>query len=239
MIVIGRNPVREILASGKDVSKVYIRFGAQAESFGEIHRLAGARKIPVVTLPKMKFDRLGNMQHAQGIAALVEEIEAFELEDLLALTHEQDAPFFVALDGITDPHNLGAIIRSAECAGVHGMVLPKHDSAMISDTVMKTSSGAASHLPLARVVNLQQAFDAMKEQGIWIAGLDADGDTDLLSFDGALPVCVVVGSERGMRPIVRKQCDMVVRIPMWGKVDSLNASVAAALMLYEVRRKRL
>ncbi|MBL0177282.1 MAG: RNA methyltransferase [Ignavibacteria bacterium] len=122
---------------------------------------------------------------------------------------------------------------------MHGIILPKHDSAMIGETVMKTSAGAATHMPLARVVNLQHALETMKAQGIWIAGLDSEGDTDLLSFDGLIPVCVVVGSERGMRPTVRKQCDMIVRIPMWGRIESLNASVAAALMLYEVRRKRL
>ncbi len=239
MLIIGRNPVLEALRGGGRVSKLYLRFGVHGESVMELQRLARARRIPAVVLPKQKFDRLGNVLHSQGIAALVEDAQILELDELLARNVEQDPPFLAALDSIKDPHNLGAIMRTAVCAGAHGIVLPQRDTAMINETVAKASAGAAGLLPAARVASLPQALEVIKEHGIWIIGLAGDGDTDLFSFDGARPVCVVIGSERGMRPIVRKRCDDVVRIPMWGEVDSLNASVAAALMFYEIRRSRL
>ncbi len=239
MLIIGRNPIIEAVRSGGRVAKIYFRFGTHGESVREIQALARECRIPVTTLPKDKFDRLGDVRHAQGIAARIEDVRTLELDELLGIEVEQDAPFFLALDGIKDPHNLGAIMRTAVCAGVHGLVLPKHEAAMISETVVKGSAGATSYLPVSRVVNLQQALEAMKERGIWIVGLDSNGGTDLFGTDGARPLCIVIGSEKGIRPVVRAVCDDMVRIPMWGRVDSLNASVAAALMLYEVRRSRI
>ncbi len=240
MYIHGRNPIVEAFRAGTTVAKVFIRFGTQGHVVEEIKRYAREHGVPVTQLDKQKFDRLGAPKEAQGIVALIEEISLHPLEELIAMRREQDPPFFLAVDNVTDPRNLGAILRTAECAGVHGIILPQRDSSPITDVVMKTSAGATAHLPIARVGNLHQALLQLKEADIWVAGLDAEGDTDLLAFDGYRPICLVVGSEgKGLRPLIRKSCDMLLRIPMWGQVSSLNASVAAALALYEVRRKRM
>ena len=240
MYIFGRNPVIEALKADKDITKIYIRYGTHGEAMRDIQRLARERRILVTQLDKMKFDRLGGGMASQGVAALVEDVTTLDLGDLLALKREQDPPFFIALDSITDPHNVGAIIRSAECAGAHGIILPKHDSAAITDVVVKSSAGAISHIPIARVGNLHQALEELKKNNIWVAGLAGEGDTDLLQFDGYRPICLVVGSEgKGLRPVIRSACDILIRIPLWGRIDSLNASVAAALALYEIRRRRI
>jgi 23S rRNA (guanosine2251-2'-O)-methyltransferase len=240
MHIIGRNPVIEALRAGTKISKIYFRFGAHGEGLIEIRKLAKAAGIQVAESPKQKFDRIRGSQSAQGVAALVEDVETVEFEDLIAIRREQDPPFFIALDSMQDPHNVGAIIRSAVCAGAHGVVLSVHDSSMLTDAVVKASAGAVAHIPIAKVGNLHQALETMKQRNIWIVGLAGDGETDLLQFDADLPLCVVIGGEAGgMRALTRKTCDRTVRIPMWGPIDSLNASVASALMMYEVRRKRL
>lgn len=240
MYIHGRNPIIEAFRAGTTVAKIFIRFGTQGHVVEEIKRYAREHGVPVTQLDKQKFDRLGAPKEAQGIVALIEEISLLSLEELLGMRREQDPPFFLAVDNVTDPRNLGAILRTAECAGVHGIILPQRDSSPITDVVMKTSAGATAHLPIARVANLHQALLELKETDIWVAGLDAEGDTDLLAFDGYRPICLVVGSEgKGLRPLIRKSCDLLLRIPMWGQVGSLNASVAAALALYEVRRKRM
>lgn len=240
MYIHGRNPIIEAFRSDATIAKIFIRFGTQGHVVEEIKRYAREHGVPVTQLDKQKFDRLGAPKEAQGIVALIEDITPLSLEELLAIRHEQDPPFFLAVDNVTDPRNLGAILRSAECAGVHGVILPQRDSSPITDVVVKTSAGATAHIPIARVGNLHQALLQLKEADIWVAGLDAGGDDDLISFDGYRPICLVVGSEgKGLRPLIRKACDILLRIPMWGQVDSLNASVAAALALYEVRRKRL
>ncbi|MFZ1730289.1 MAG: 23S rRNA (guanosine(2251)-2'-O)-methyltransferase RlmB [Bacteroidota bacterium] len=240
MYIYGRNPIIEAFRSGTTVAKIFVRFGTQGHVVDEIKRYAREHDVLVTQLDKQKFDRLGAPSEAQGIVALIEEITQLSLHELLALQHEQDPPFYLAVDNVTDPRNLGAILRSAECAGVHGIILPHRDSSPITDVVVKTSAGATAHLPIARVDNLHQALLQLKESDIWVAGLDAEGDSDMIGFDGYRPICLVVGSEgKGLRPLIKKACDILLRIPMWGKVESLNASVAAALMLYEVRRKRL
>jgi 23S rRNA (guanosine2251-2'-O)-methyltransferase len=240
MYIHGRNPIIEAFRAGTTVAKIFIRFGTQGHVVEEIKRYAREHGVPVTQLDKQKFDRLGAPKEAQGIVALIEEISLLSLEELIGTRREQDPPFFLAVDNVTDPRNLGAILRTAECAGVHGIILPQRDSSPITDVVMKTSAGATAHLPIARVGNLHQALLEVKEADIWVAGLDAEGDTDLLAFDGYRPICLVVGSEgKGLRPLIRKSCDILLRIPMWGQVGSLNASVAAALALYEVRRKRM
>jgi 23S rRNA (guanosine2251-2'-O)-methyltransferase len=240
MYIFGRNPVLEALKAEQEITKIFIRFGTHGDTVRDIMRRAKTAHIPVSQLDRQKFDRLGAGQAAQGVAALVEDVATVDLADLLAISREQDPPFFVALDSITDPHNVGAIIRSAECTGAHGVILPKHDSASITDVVVKASAGAVSHIPVARVGNLHQALEELKRNGIWVAGLAGEGDTDLLQFDGFRPLCLVIGSEgKGLRPVIRSACDILIRIPMWGHIDSLNASVAAALAMYEVRRRRL
>jgi 23S rRNA (guanosine2251-2'-O)-methyltransferase len=241
MNIHGRKPIIEALKAGKEISKIYFRFGVEGEVLDKIRYLARKAAVPTVTLSKQKFDKLGNKPATtQGVIAFIEDIKPITLEELMQIQREQDPPFFIALDSITDPHNVGAIIRSAECAGAHGIILPTHDSAQITDTVVKTSAGAVSHMPIAKVENLAQALQKLKENNILIAGLDDDGDTDLFAFEAYIPVCIVVGSEgKGIRPSVLDACDIRIRIPMWGQIGSLNASVAAAVMLYEVRRKRV
>ncbi|MAT38693.1 MAG: 23S rRNA (guanosine(2251)-2'-O)-methyltransferase RlmB [Ectothiorhodospiraceae bacterium] len=242
MNIHGRNPVIEALKAGKEISKIYFRYGTHGQVLKQIEHLARKAGVPTVTLPKQKFDRLegGNDPAAQGVVALIEDVRIYELDDLLEIEKEQDPPFFVALDSITDPHNVGAIIRSAECAGAHGIILPKHDTPPLTDVVMKASAGAATHIPIAKVTNLRTALEKMKTAGIWIAGLAGEGEVDLFTLDGFKPLCIVVGSEgRGIRPTNLKACDELVRIPMWGRIESLNASVAAAVAMYEVRRKRV
>ncbi len=243
MNIYGRQPVIEAIKAGKSISKIYFRFGAHGGIVGEIEHLARKARIPTGTLAKHKFDKLsggGDPSAIQGVIALVEDILPATLDDFLAMKREQDPPFFIALDSITDPHNVGAIIRTAECAGAHGVIIPERDSAPITDVVVKSSAGAVSHIPIAKVGNLGQALIKMKDAGIGIAGLDGDGDTDLFTFDGFTPLCIVIGSEgKGIRPSILNHCDFRIRIPMWGQIASLNASVAAALMLYEVRRGRV
>ncbi len=240
MYIYGRNPIIEALKAKKSIAKIFIRYGTQGPAVEQVKRLAREANVQVSQTDKQKFDRLGNTKDSQGMVALIEEFTAVTVEELLADTHEQDPHFFLAVDNVTDPRNLGAILRSAECAGVHGVILPHRESSPITDTVVKTSAGAASHVRIARVGSLQKALDKMKAEGVVVAGLDADGDTDLLELDGYRPICLVVGSEgKGLRTAIKERCDNMIRIPMWGRVDSLNASVAAALVLYEVRRKRL
>jgi 23S rRNA (guanosine2251-2'-O)-methyltransferase len=239
MYIYGRNPIIEALRSEADIAKIYLRFGTHGESILLIRQLARKRKVPLIELSRDKFTRLNAPQEAQGVVALIEDIPLFSLADLLTSAPEDEPAFFIALDEITDPHNTGAIVRSASCAGAHGVILPERNSAMINDTVVKVSAGATSHIRIARVGNLHKALLELREKNIWIAGLDSRGDKDLFALDGSLPVCLVIGAEgKGLRPLIRKTCDFIVSIPMWGKVDSLNASVAAALALYEIRRKR-
>jgi len=240
MYIFGRNPVLESLRSGEPVAKIFFRYGTRGETINEIRTLARKRNVPYVTLSKQKFERLGKTENSQGIGALIEDVRTVALEDLLAVHREQDAAFYIALDSITDPHNVGAILRSAECAGVHGIILPVRDTAPLTETVVKASSGSITHQVIARVNNLHQTLEQLKKKGVWIVGMDSEGDTDLLAMDGDRPLCIVVGSEgKGLRPLIKRSCDLMVRIPMWGHIESLNASVAAALVMYEVRRKRL
>ncbi|MDH7514595.1 MAG: 23S rRNA (guanosine(2251)-2'-O)-methyltransferase RlmB [Bacteroidota bacterium] len=239
MLIVGRNAVRESLRAGTTIAKIYIRVGTHGPTLNEIRQAARALRIPCITISKAKFDRLGDVRHAQGVAALAEEASVLTLDQLLARHIEQDPPFFAAAAGLTDPHNLGAMMRSAVCAGVHGLILAQRDTAMITSTVMKTSAGAASLLPVARVTSLPAALEVAKRRGIHVVGLCSEGETDLFAFSGTRPLCLVFGGEHGMRPAVRDACDETVRIPMWGAIDSLNVSVAAALAFYEVRRQRI
>lgn len=239
MYIFGRQPVLEALKSDKRIAKIYIQFGTHGEIIGQITRRARELKVPFVELSKQKFQRIGDVQNSQGVAALIEDIQTCELDDVFDNIPVDEKPFLLALDSIEDPHNIGALMRTAECSGVHGIIIPKHRSAPITDVVLKTSAGAASHVRIVRTSNLAITLNELKRNNIWIVGLDEDGATDLFDFDSNIPLCIVIGNEaKGMRPIIRKLCDYTIRIPMWGKISSLNASVAGALMMYEVRRKR-
>jgi 23S rRNA (guanosine2251-2'-O)-methyltransferase len=192
-------------------------------------------------VPRSLLDAHAETGAHQGVAAVVSEVESIELDELLAVPlGGPEPPFFLALDGVEDPHNLGALVRSAEAAGCHGVVLPRHRSAPLSATAVKSSAGALEHVPVAEVANLTRALERLRAAGLWCIGLDGEAESSLFDLDLAdEPVCVVVGSEgTGLHRLVRETCDVLVRIPMAGQVASLNASVAGGLALFEVRRRR-
>ncbi len=238
----GLNPVRELLrAGGEGLSELWLAEGTErARGVGDLARQARDRGAKVREVPRARLDRLAGTDRHQGVVAVVAEYRYAALDDLLDRREPRDdAPLVVVLDGIEDPHNLGAIIRSAHALGADGVVIPKDRAAGITSTVAKASAGAVEHCPVARVTNLAQSLEKLKEAGLWTVALDGDGGEVLTDVDLTVPTALVVGSEgSGVRPLVRRTCDRVARIPMKGKVGSLNASVAAAVALYEVARQR-
>ena len=235
--IIGRNPVREALRSGAPVDTLYI--GQGSGGLGEIIALAREQGAVIKTVTEQKLNALAEGGAHQGVIALGAAASYVSLEELLAVSGRKGTkPFLIICDEIEDPHNLGAIIRTAETAGADGVVIPKRRSAALSSTVYKTSAGAASWLPVARVPNLAAAIDQLKKAGVWIYGTDMNGSLYTeTAFDGA--VALVIGSEgSGMSRLVRGKCDFLVKLPMAGKITSLNASVAAGIFMYEVVRQR-
>lgn len=235
-LLIGRNPVREALRSGQPVDTVYL---CRSSGMGDIIALAREAGAVVKQISEQKLSQMAAGGVHQGVAASVACAAYVTLEELLDVSRRKGtAPFLILCDGIEDPHNLGAIIRTAETAGADGVVIPKRRSAALTATVHKTSAGAASWLPVARVPNLGAAIDRLKEAGVWIYGTDMQGTLYTETrFDGA--VALVIGSEgAGMSRLVREKCDFLVKLPMMGKITSLNASVAAGIFMYEVVRQR-
>ncbi|WP_070121454.1 23S rRNA (guanosine(2251)-2'-O)-methyltransferase RlmB [Bacillus marinisedimentorum] len=237
--IIGRNPVLEALRSGRDMNKVLVAEGAQKGQIQQVIQLAKKNGVIVQQVPKKKLDQLVEGNH-QGVAAAVAAYQYAEIDDLFAGAEEKgEAPFFLILDEIEDPHNLGSILRTADAAGVHGIIIPKRRAVGLTAAVAKSSTGAVEYVPVARVTNLSRAIEELKERGVWIAGTDASADEDYRQLDGTMPLGLVIGSEgKGMGRIIKEKCDFLIRLPMEGKVTSLNASVAAALLMYEVHRKR-
>ncbi|PIC77006.1 23S rRNA (guanosine(2251)-2'-O)-methyltransferase RlmB [Sporosarcina sp. P19] len=235
----GRNPVVEALRSGRQLNKIWVAEGVNKKSIGEIMKLAKEAGVVVQTAPKQKLDGMTDLSH-QGILASVAAYDYAELEDLFVIAKErQEDPFFIILDELEDPHNLGSILRTADASGVHGIIIPKRRAVGLTGVVAKASTGAIEHIPVVRVNNLSQTVDELKKQGVWIAGTDASNSTDYRHMDATLPLAVIIGSEgKGMSRILRERCDFLYSLPMVGKVTSLNASVAAALLMYEVLRKR-
>lgn len=238
--IIGRKPVLEALKSGRPVQKVLVQYGTHGRAIDDIRGLAKKRGVPVSEVDKQKFRQTADPAAAQGVAALMGSKEYVELETVLGVAQQRgEQPFVLILDEIEDPHNLGALIRTAECAGVHGVVLPRHHSAQINETVAKASAGASIHMPVARVANIVQAIDSLKEQGVWVIGTERSAEKPYFEADYRGPIAVVVGNEgRGIRRLVRERCDFLVKIPLYGTIESLNASVAGALVLFEAARKR-
>jgi 23S rRNA (guanosine2251-2'-O)-methyltransferase len=241
-ILYGINPVSEILGSeGADVRRLVIAEGRHGDDLKRILELAAARGVPVETRRREALDRQAGTSAHQGILCLCGEYAYADLETVAANRHPAFAGGLVLLlDGIEDPQNLGSLIRSAHCFGAGGVVIPRDRAAAVTPAVIKASAGAAAHVPVARVVNLTQAIDFLKEKGFWVYGADAGADTRLESarFEG--DIGLVMGSEgKGLRPLVRKHCDVLLSIPLFGKVDSLNVSVAAGILLHEIRRSRL
>jgi 23S rRNA (guanosine2251-2'-O)-methyltransferase len=241
-LIEGRRPVIEALRSGRPVDRVLVATGGSAGgTLADLLALARDHGVPVETVPRSLIDAEAATGAHQGVLAVVAPIEPISLDELLAIPlGSSEPPFLLALDGVEDPRNLGALARSADAAGCHGMIVPRHRSAPLSAVAVKASAGALEHLPVAEVANLTRALDRLRESGVWCVGLDGEADTGLFDLDLVTePVCVVVGSEgAGLHRLVREACDVAVRIPMTGHVESLNASVAGALALFEVRRRR-
>lgn len=238
--VAGRNSVLEALKSGRPVNKLLVAKGERHGSLREIVGLARSLHLVVQEVEVAKLAELtGGMRH-QGIVAMVAPVAYAEVEDILAKAQALgEPPFIVLLDELEDPHNLGAILRTADAAGVHGVLIPKRRSAPLSATVAKTSAGAVEYVPVARVGNVVQAIEGLKKAGLWVVGADMDGDKPYYQADLAGPLLVVIGGEgRGLSRLAKEACDFLVRIPMRGRITSLNASVACSLVLYEVFRQR-
>ena len=239
-VIEGRNAVIEALRAGRAIDKIYIARGETDSTLGHIAARGRSAGAVVVEADRRKLDQMSRTQAHQGVIAVASVTEYATVPEILAVSKErQEDPFVILCDEISDPHNLGAIIRTAEAAGAHGVIIPKRRSAGITPVVEKTSAGAVFHLPVARVPNLVSAIKELKEAGLWIYGSAADGSSPLWTTDFAGPAAIVIGSEgSGMSRLVREACDHIVSIPMAGKVGSLNASVSAALVIYEVMRQR-
>jgi 23S rRNA (guanosine2251-2'-O)-methyltransferase len=237
--VIGKNAVLEALKSERDINKIWIAEGSQRASMQQITSLAKEANVLVQYVPKKKIDGMVEGNH-QGVLAQVAAYQYAEIDDLFARAEKKnESPFFLLLDEIEDPHNLGSIMRTADAVGVHGIIIPKRRAVGLTATVAKLSTGAIEHIPVVRVTNMARTIDELKERGVWIAGTDAKGKEDYRQFDGTMPLGLVIGSEgKGMGRLVRDKCDFLISLPMIGHVTSLNASVAAALLMYEVYRKR-
>lgn len=235
----GRNPVVEALRSGRELNKIWIAEGINKKSIGEILSLANKAKVVVQYVPNKRLDSLLDSHH-QGVVASVAAYEYAELDDVFALAEKRgEDPFILILDELEDPHNLGSILRTADAVGVHGVIIPRRRSVGLTAVVAKASTGAIEYIPVVRVNNLSQTVAKLKEKGVWIAGTDAKGSVDYRKMDATLPLAVIIGSEgKGMSRILRENCDFLYHLPMFGQVTSLNASVAASLLMYEVMRKR-
>lgn len=238
-IIGGKNPVLAALRADRDINKIWIAEGVQKKGITELLQLAKDRGVIVQSVPKKKIDGLTDTNH-QGIAAAVAAYNYASLDDLFdAASAKSEDPFFLILDELEDPHNLGSIMRTADAIGVHGLIIPKRRAVGLTGVVAKASTGAIEHVPVVRINNLSQTVDELKKRGVWIAGTDAKESVDYRKMDASLPLAVIIGSEgKGMSRILREKCDFLYQLPMVGHVTSLNASVAASLLMYEVYRKR-
>ena len=239
-IIEGRNAVIEALRAGASIDKIFIQKGETDKTLGHIASTARAAGVVVVDADKRKLDFMSRTHAHQGVIALASVREYVSVEDILNIAREKgENPLIVVCDEISDPHNLGAIIRTAECAGAHGVIIPKRRSAGLTSIVGKTSAGAVSYVPVARVPNIPALLEQLQKEGVWVFGTAAEGTTTLYSADLKGPAAIVIGSEgEGMTRLVREKCDFLVSIPMKGKISSLNASAAAAILLYEAVRQR-
>jgi 23S rRNA (guanosine2251-2'-O)-methyltransferase len=237
--IIGRNPVMEAIRSGRDINKIWISEGANKGQIHKLIELANQNKVIIQTAPNKKLDSMVEGNH-QGVVASVAAYEYAELDDLFALAEKRnEQPFFLILDEIEDPHNLGSIMRTADAVGAHGIIIPKRRAVGLTAAVAKSSTGAIEYIPVARVTNLARTIEDLKQRGLWIVGTDAKGADDYRNLDGNMSLGLIIGSEgKGMSRILREKCDFLIKLPMVGKVTSLNASVAASLLMYEVYRKR-
>jgi 23S rRNA (guanosine2251-2'-O)-methyltransferase len=237
--VVGRQPVLEALRSGQEINKILVAKGPRQGSIREILALAKEQGTVVQEVERSVLDKLSESANHQGVLAQMAGVSYLELEELLAKPRDPNwAPFLILLDGVQDPHNLGSIIRSGEAMGADGVIIPKRRAAPVTQTVMKSSAGAANYVPVCRVGNLATTIDTLKKAGYWIVGADMEGDT-CFTQDLTGPVALVIGGEGpGLSRLVKERCDFLSSVPMRGQINSLNASVAAGLLMFEVLRQR-
>lgn len=237
----GRNAVIEALRAGTAIDKIYLAKGETDKTLGHIASKARAAGVVVVEADRRKLDAMSRTHAHQGVIALAAVREYVTVESILQTAADRgEAPLLVICDEISDPHNLGAILRTAECAGAHGVIIPKRRSAGLTAIVAKTSAGAVSYMPVARVANIPSLLKDLKKQGVWVFGTAAEGSIPMYKADLTVPAAIVIGNEgEGLSQLVRKNCDVMVSIPMKGKISSLNASAAASILLYEAVRQRI
>ncbi len=238
-IICGRNPVLEAVRSGREIDRLYVAHGATGGTVSAIIAKCSAKGILIKEISPQKLDYYCDGANHQGVAVMFASQEYSTVEDILKIADERnEKPFIIICDEIEDPHNLGAIIRTAEACGVHGIIIPKRRSASLNATVAKTAAGALEYMKVARVTNIANTIDVLKEKGVWIFGADMDGQP-YTQIDYDIPCAIVIGNEgKGIGTLTAKKCDVIISLPMKGKINSLNASVAAGALMYEVVRKR-
>lgn len=238
-IICGRNPVLEALRSGRDIDRLFVAHGTGGGSVTAIIAKCRAKGILIKEISPQKLDYYCSGANHQGVAVMFASQEYATVDDMFALAETRgEKPFLIICDEIEDPHNLGAIIRTAEATGVHGVIIPERRSASLNATVAKAACGALEYVPVARVTNIANTIDALKERGVWVFGADMDGD-DYTKTDFDTPCALVIGNEgKGIGALTAKKCDAILSLPMLGKINSLNASVAAGILMYEVVRSR-
>ena len=239
ILIGGKNPVIETLKSDRSVHKIWVADGMKPSALQSIVSLAKKKNVLIQRVPKRKLDDM-KIENHQGVVAQIAAYKYSTLDDLfLQAEQRNEMPFFLILDEIEDPHNLGSILRTADCVGVHGIIIPKHRAVGLTHTVAKASTGAIEHVPVVRVTNIAQTLKVLKDAGLWIIAADLQNSRDYRELEANFPLALVIGSEgKGISRIVSKSCDFIYRLPMVGQVTSLTASVAAALFLYEIYRKR-
>lgn len=236
----GRNAVIELLNSNRDINKIYIQNGEKHGSINKIISIAKEKKIIINKVDKIKMDAISETKRHQGVIAIVAPYNYSAVDDIIEYAHSKnEEPFILILDGIEDVHNLGSIIRTAETAGVHGIIIPKRRAASVNATVAKTSAGAIEYMKIARVNNLNDTIKKLKEEGLWIIGTEMNAKTKYYNQDLKGPIAIVIGNEgTGISNLVKKNCDILINIPMKGKINSLNASVSTGIILYETLKQR-
>ncbi len=239
-IIAGRKPVMEALRAGTQIEKIVFLVGVHGKVIENIKLAARRTRVEVVEVNRQSFRDLASNATTQGVVAVVPTKQYVDIDYVVNIGRERDQKGFVLLlDEIEDPQNLGALIRTAECAGAHGVIIPKHHAASVTTAVVKASAGATEHVAMARVTNVVNAIEELKAKGFWIVGLDMTGEQLYTDADYTVPIVAVVGREgKGIRRLVKEHCDKLVKIPLYGKIDSLNASVAGALVMYEIAKQR-
>lgn len=238
-MIIGKNPILTALRAGRSIHKIMVSDQLQAQAANDIQSAAKKTKAVIQRVPRKKLDQLSTGKH-QGVIAFVSAYEYQTIDNILERAREKaELPFVLLLDELEDPHNLGAILRTADASGAHGVIIPKHRAVGLTETVAKASAGAIEHVPVARVTNIAQTIDTLKDEQIWVVGTDETGTEDYRTLDGHTALALVIGNEgKGISRLVKDKCDWHVQLPMTGSISSLNASVAAGLLMYEVYRKR-